>query len=697
MPPFEPPTPDLTVLRASEINFRITASTNTAKARLRFSNPPAPELPLGTNINHQPSVISQSSTLPDLDLVPGPGHQWSGQLQATKDTDYWIVLADAKGHPGGNETPYHLKVLPDKPPKVDILEPGEDLRAEATNTIPLLISASDDFGVQQVKLVYHKLGEPEQAIICAQTNHKNGEVTARAGLDLAGMNLREYEIVAYHAEAIDNNTLDGPGIGASPVFFIEITNEEGDKSKPKSKGNGQKVNLLVIQKQIIADTTALAPTAPPEPFNELSGRQKEAAEFADLYLKALSERGGGGEAAKLMEQAAEEMRTAGDALARRSRSEALPPEEKALANLYQVLKLKPELENLPTEPPPPSETKTNAPQNEMVNVVLEAIKKQKKEPPSDEEIAQALEEAKRLSQSQAGMNQAYERSDQSKGQPESKESKPEGNQSQEADSQQGQGQGEQRQQASSKAGQQQQQSQQQQKQQQQPGAQAQQAQANSKSNAKPGEPGEPSEPTGGNGDQKEKEMSANSKGGSKPGEPNEPGESAGGGGDQKENQKEKEMSANSKGGSKSEERSAETPSGKGGESKADSEPQDGPPSSGLPQMAEMQEQLSREAAALAEKLEKLAGKDTRLGHNAGQKAGQAAGQMATAARAFRQGNFAVAGTAGAQGRLQLDKAAALLERLLKDQPNRTDVAAEDFPKEYEALISEYLKKLSYEK
>ena len=46
--------------------------------------------------------------------------------------------------------------------------------------------------------------------------------------------------------------------------------------------------------------------------------------------------------------------------------------------------------------------------------------------------------------------------------------------------------------------------------------------------------------------------------------------------------------------------------------------------------------------------------------------------------------------------MNLDNVIAALERLLKDQPNLTDVAAEDFPKEYEALISEYLRKLSHE-
>ena len=53
-----------------------------------------------------------------------------------------------------------------------------------------------------------------------------GEVVATAELDLSAMDLKTYELVAYHAEATDNNTLDGPGTGKSPVYFIEITDEE---------------------------------------------------------------------------------------------------------------------------------------------------------------------------------------------------------------------------------------------------------------------------------------------------------------------------------------------------------------------------------------------------------------------------------------------------------------------------------------
>ena len=105
--------------------------------------------------------------------------------------------------------------------------------------------------------------------------------------------------------------------------------------------------------------------------------------------------------------------------------------------------------------------------------------------------------------------------------------------------------------------------------------------------------------------------------------------------------------------------------------------------------------MSKEAAALAERLQRLAGKDARLGHNLGNNAGQAAARMAAAAQAMKQGGFGVAGENGFQGELALRSVTAQLERILGNQPEPSDIASEDFPKEYEALISEYLKKLSH--
>ena len=61
------------------------------------------------------------------------------------------------------------------------------------------------------------------------------------------------------------------------------------------------------------------------------------------------------------------------------------------------------------------------------------------------------------------------------------------------------------------------------------------------------------------------------------------------------------------------------------------------------QLAEKENQLSQEAAALGEKLEALAGKDVRLGHNAGKPMSRAAAKMGAAAQALKEGRFGNAG------------------------------------------------------
>ena len=542
--------PDITAVRASTAAIHIQPSVGLKQAKLRFSS------------------------APELALAPNPDGSWSGNVPITKDTDYWIELADTKGHPGVNEKPYHIKALPDNPPKVEISDPGKDIRSSATNKVLVKISVSDDFGVDQIKLVFNKLGGSQQTIDAQRQSQNKGEVVATAELDLSSMGLKEYELVAYHAEASDNNTLDGPGIGKSPVYFVEITDEEAGKSL--AQGQSQKVNLLVIQKQIIADTTAFAATAPQEKFKEMAVRQRDAAEFGRMYLDAIS--GGGAEAAATeMHAAVTDMELAGNQLDNQKRSEAIPPEESALAHLYQVVKLMPELENLPTAPPPDQKP----PPSPKVQVVLEAIKQKQKEQPDNKAIEDALAQAKDLARAQAGLNTAMRHPGQSGG-----------------------------------AGQ----------------GQPMTGQANSKS-------------------------------------PSQPNQSQGKGAGQGEGNGE-------------------------GQNDATADNQTQPPEAPT-QIAEKEDQLSKEAAALAERLQRLTGNDKRLGHNPGNGAARAAGKMAAAGQAMTQGKFGAAGEHGFQGELALRNVIDQLERLLKNQPEPTDIAHEDAPKEYDTLISEYLKKLSH--
>ena len=115
------------------------------------------------------------------------------------------------------------------------------------------------------------------------------------------------------------------------------------------------------------------------------------------------------------------------------------------------------------------------------------------------------------------------------------------------------------------------------------------------------------------------------------------------------------------------------------------------------ELAQKQEELSAEAKALGEILQRLAGKGTRVGHNLARSANKAAEHMEGAAMALKQGNAAGAGRRGALSSAELDQIVTELERVLGKRPELRDVASEEAPKEYEAFISEYFRKLSYEK
>ena len=84
--------PDIRALRASTVQVEIDPSVKLAKAKLRFSTATEP-----------------------LELTQTVSGTWTGTLTVTKDTDYWIELADPQGHRGGDEKPHHIHAVPDAP------------------------------------------------------------------------------------------------------------------------------------------------------------------------------------------------------------------------------------------------------------------------------------------------------------------------------------------------------------------------------------------------------------------------------------------------------------------------------------------------------------------------------------------------------------------------------------------------------
>jgi hypothetical protein len=381
--PTTQPSPDISAVRASTVQLQIEPSVQLSQARLRFS------------------ALTQAVV-----LQPTDQGAWTARFQVTQDTDYWIELADTQGHGGGDDQPHHIRALPDNPPTVEIREPGRSITAPATNRLPVTVSVADDFGVGAIEVAYHKLGGPEQVVPATIARTENGETIARAELDLPGLGLQEYELVTYRAQAKDNNTLDGPGIGKSPVQFAEITNQQATNSLPP-QGQAQPLNLLAMQKQLVADTAALPADTSPERLQQLAARQRDAADLGNIYLRTLQATRAPADAITEMDSAVKDMASAGGRLAERRPGEALLPEESALAHLYQVLKHMPELGQLPTVPQTPRQLQgTNT-----LAVVLKAIQQQTTGPDT-QNLQGALQQAQALARAQAQLNEALREANQ---------------------------------------------------------------------------------------------------------------------------------------------------------------------------------------------------------------------------------------------------------------------------------------------
>lgn len=568
LPELRQSSPPLTALRGTRVLFELTGNVPLGMAELRLTN----------------GVV--------IALKAAESNLWQGELSVSSDSEYSMVIADTQGRPSlANAARHPIRALPDLPPKVDVTEPGEDIRADPDEIIPLKVAASDDFGLDSITIVYHVLGGPEQRLEVRDRHLKDGQTLGAVVLRLGNLGLKPYDVVSYYAEARDNNTFDGPGIGRSPTYFIELTDRSGPAPSKRKGQPQQRLNLIAIQKGLLAETTATQTNAPSKTFQDLSQRQREAREFTARYQQKLESMNAPKAAQFALDEALEGMDDAARSLDQKAPQAALPAEEKALAALYRAIKAMPQLKNLPTEPElsqqPPEES---PPEPQAPQVVLEAIEKKPQKPANAAELEKALAEAQALAKAQSELALKMEGSNPADAQKPSPGEKPGQKGPQGKEGQSGE---------AGKSG-------------------------------KPGKP-QPSPPG---------PPSPGSQPGSPGGEPGGP---------------------------------------RGPEARA---------------MAEGQKRLQDQARKLAEKLARMNSPEAREAQAAGKRLEAAAQQMSQAAEALGDGRSESAETSSSLAAAGVQSAADLLERALRQGPERTDVSTEEAPRQFEEQISEYFRRLT---
>ena len=149
------------------------------------------------------------------------GDTAQGSVVLFRSLGYRIRLGDAFGFEN-LPIPYEMVAVPDSFPRVELLKPEEDLEVNGDERLALEYRASDDYGIQQITLVA-AVGEREERIpVWREELARTLQETFIWDLDT--IRLEEGDIVVYHLEVLDNDTISGPKLVKSRPLSLRLKN-----------------------------------------------------------------------------------------------------------------------------------------------------------------------------------------------------------------------------------------------------------------------------------------------------------------------------------------------------------------------------------------------------------------------------------------------------------------------------------------
>ena len=144
--------------------------------------------------------------------------------------NYFIEVRDELGFENPNPARYPIRLIPDKYPEAEILNPLEDLEVAGNETIPIVYSARDDFGVSTVKMNFQTSGREKTLTLKSSASQRSiGPETFK--WDLAGLALAPGERVSYRLEAGDNDSVSGPKFSSSRTLHLYVRDDRSRAAK----------------------------------------------------------------------------------------------------------------------------------------------------------------------------------------------------------------------------------------------------------------------------------------------------------------------------------------------------------------------------------------------------------------------------------------------------------------------------------
>ncbi len=151
------------------------------------------------------------------------GDRLTASMTLSQSGSYRVWLSPLLGRPVRETRPHRIIAETDAAPRADILGPADRLVLPGPRPIEVGFSASDDYGLGTVDLVYQVSNGPEQRL---RLRDAAGARTTRGStvFEPALASLGPGETIAYHIEAKDRDDVSGAKVGSSRTLYIVIEN-----------------------------------------------------------------------------------------------------------------------------------------------------------------------------------------------------------------------------------------------------------------------------------------------------------------------------------------------------------------------------------------------------------------------------------------------------------------------------------------
>ncbi|RKU16777.1 hypothetical protein C6500_16255 [Candidatus Poribacteria bacterium] len=220
---------DLQVLFGTEVVFTAESNKSLQKAYIAFEasddvllevkeaelQGPITQLPVGGNSDSRQKASSTPQII-------------QGSFVARQSENYRIYITDVDGFTNRDPVNWTITVLEDTAPAVAIVAPARDTVLDDAMLVELKVEATDDYGIQELQLVYRVESEGAEEINVPLKRWEVEDALSQRSVfvaytwDVDRIGMFPGETLAYYVQALDIDDVSGPNIGKSHTFTLRF-------------------------------------------------------------------------------------------------------------------------------------------------------------------------------------------------------------------------------------------------------------------------------------------------------------------------------------------------------------------------------------------------------------------------------------------------------------------------------------------